>query len=105
MEATPRKVESLEDFDDYMDGLTDPKGKAQLESRVNKLRRGLLRDYDSVGEGVIELRLDNVGPGYRISAGDDGINSLLLCAGTKRTQNSDIAHAKLLWKDYKDAKE
>lgn len=110
MEATPRVVSSYQTddslpFDDWLSGLRDARGKAQIEARINKLRRGLLGHYDDVGDGILELKLDNVGPGYRIYCADDGMSTLLLCGGTKRTQGTDIARAKRLWRDYKDAQE
>ena len=103
METTPRVVKSLQvgetiPFDDWLAALKDVKGKGQLEYRINKLRRGLLGEYDSVGDGVLELILDNTGPGYRIYCVDDGASVLLLCAGTKRTQSADIERARGLWK-------
>jgi putative addiction module killer protein len=101
MEATPRNVEALDEFDEYMAGLRDGRGKGQIEARINKLRRGLLGTYDDVGDGIVELKLDNVGPGYRIYITDDGEESLILTAGTKRTQATDITRAKALWREYK----
>lgn len=106
METKPRAVQSLQagraiPFDDWLDGLKDTTGKGQVEARVNKLRRGLLGEYDAVGDGVLELILDNTGPGYRIYCVDDGASALLLCGGTKRTQTADILHARKLWTDYK----
>lgn len=106
MEATPRIVESYQyddftPFDDWLDKLKDSRGKGQIEARVNKLRRGLLGDYDDVGEGVLELKLDNTGPGYRIYCADDGRSTLLLYGGIKRTQRSDIAKAKQFWKEFR----
>jgi putative addiction module killer protein len=55
----------------------------------------------SVGEGVQEARID-YGPGYRIYFGLDGAELvvLLLC-GDKRTQDEDIAFAKVLWIEYR----
>jgi putative addiction module killer protein len=105
-ETTPRTVSSLQigdatPFDDWLDGLKDTKGKGQIEYRVNKIRRGLIGEYDSVGDGVVELILDNTGPGYRIYCVVDGSSVLLLCGGIKRTQTSDILRARKLWSDYK----
>jgi putative addiction module killer protein len=105
MEVHPRNVENYvapDDtcpFDEWMDKLKDLKGKAQIEARINKLRRGMLGDCRSVGEGIIELRID-FGPGYRVYCVDDGTNALILWAGTKRTQGADIRRAKLYWREY-----
>ncbi len=109
MEATPRIVTVYRSgdsypFDEYVGQLKDAMGKAQIEARVNKLRRGLRGEYDDVGEGIIELILDNRGPGYRIYCVDNGKEALLLCAGIKRTQDADIARAKALWKESKKSR-
>ena len=53
-------------------------------------------------DGVWELKID-VGPGYRVyyaQAGEDVI--LLLCGGSKRTQQSDIARAVNYWKEHQE---
>ncbi|OLD61392.1 MAG: hypothetical protein AUI53_05930 [Acidobacteria bacterium 13_1_40CM_2_60_7] len=105
MEAHPRNVETYVapdksvPFDDWMDRLRDAKGKAQIEARINKLRRGIVGDYDAVGEGVIELRI-HTGPGYRLYCVDNGTDVLILWAGKKRTQRADINRAILYWKEY-----
>src|SRR5690348_3794668 len=66
------------------------KDKATILARINKVRRGLLGDYDDVGDGILELRFSGSGPGFRIYCVDDGNSVLLLCGGIKRTQNADI---------------
>jgi putative addiction module killer protein len=81
--------------------LKDPIGKASIEARIALLRRGSLgRDYDDVGDGLIELKVD-VGPGYRIYLADNGRSALIVCAGSKRTQKRDIKTAKKYWADYR----
>jgi putative addiction module killer protein len=109
LETKPRSVTSLQvgnaiPFDDWLAGLKDVRGKGQVEYRINKLRRGLVGEYDNAGDGVLELILDNTGPGYRIYCADDGEATLLLCGGIKRTQTADIARARRLWSDYKKSK-
>ena len=53
-----------------------------------------------VGKGVIELKI-NHGPGYRVYIGQIGkVYILLLCAGSKRTQESDITMAKKYFGEY-----
>jgi putative addiction module killer protein len=45
------------------------------------------------------------GPGYRVYCGMDGETLVILLAGgTKQRQPSDIALAKMLWKQYKQGK-
>jgi putative addiction module killer protein len=106
VETKPRTVTSLQvgdtaPFDDWIAGLKDAKGKGQVEYRINKLRRGLLGEYDTIGDGILELILDNIGPGYRIYCVDDGSSTMLLCGGIKRTQTADISLARKLWADHK----
>lgn len=108
METKPRTVTVLgigatSPFDIWLRNLRDAKGKGQIEFRINKVRRGLIGEYDKVGDGIIELILDNAGPGYRIYCVDDGERVLLLCGGTKATQTADIRTARKLWTDYKES--
>jgi putative addiction module killer protein len=91
-------------FDEWLNGLRDPVGRAQIDKRITRLRLGLLGEWDSVGDGVIELIFRNTGPGYRIYCGRDNEEGreliILLCGGIKRGQQSDIVKAKKLWRDY-----
>jgi putative addiction module killer protein len=74
---------------------------AAVRARLNRVRLG---SYKSVGGGVEELRID-FGPGYRIYYGRDGVSVvLLLCGGSKRTQERDILTAQKYWREYLDAK-
>ena len=57
-------------------------------------------DHKYLKDGVWEIRID-VGSGYRVYYGKHGKTLvLLLCAGSKRTQASDIAKAVGYWTDY-----
>jgi len=106
VEANPRTVESYIapndaiPFDDWMAELKDHKGKTQIERRINRVRLGLIGHCRDVGDGVTELKID-FGPGYRVYCVDDGKTVLLLCGGTKRTQDADIAKAKYYWREYR----
>jgi len=105
VEAHPRNVEVYVapdetcPFDRYMDKLKDLEGRAQIEARINKLRRGLLGDFGSVGEGIIELRIHH-GAGFRVYCVDDGTNTLILWEGIKRAQGADIKRAKLYLREW-----
>ncbi len=86
----------------------DAKAAAKIVSAIDKISRGLMGDVESVGGGVSERRID-YGPGYRVYFGseNDGRTTtvvILLCGGTKKRQNADIAQAKEFWKDYKSRK-
>ncbi len=96
--------ESLEGqapFGDWLASLRDWKAKQKIRTRIDRLSLGNLGDFKSVGEGVLELRID-FGPGYRIYVAQEGENIiLLLCGGDKSSQNKDIIRAKQYWEDYK----
>lgn len=107
MESLPRQVDVYVDpsgiapFEQWLARLRDLKAKAAIDTRMARLRRGLLGDFKSVGEGVRELRIDS-GPGYRVYLADDGESILLLCGGSKKTQRADVAAAKKYWKAYQE---
>lgn len=91
-------------FDDRFAALQDPRAAARVDTAVRKLARGLRPDVRAVGEGAHEARI-SYGPGYRVYFGLDGgeLIVLLLC-GDKRTQDGDIAFAKVLWAEYRGRK-
>lgn len=91
-----------EPFNEWLHNLRDIKGKRRISARIERLASGLYGDCESVGEGVLEMRLF-FGPGYRVYFGEDDKNIVvLLCGGDKSTQDKDIKNAKLYWKDFKD---
>ncbi len=66
-----------------------------------RLEGGNLSNVKTVGEGVLEYRID-WGPGYRVYFGRDGETLvILLTGGTKKRQQRDIERAKEMWMDYK----
>ena len=68
------------------------------------MEQGNFSNVKSVGEGVLEYRID-FGPGYRIYFGQDGQTLLILLAGgTKKRQQRDIDEAHAYWRDYKQSK-
>jgi len=76
----------------------------RVDTAVERMRRGNLGDHKSVGEGVIERRIQH-GPGYRIYFGRDGETLIVLIGGgTKKGQRRDIRAAQRLWKEYKRRK-
>lgn len=86
-------------FREWLDEL-DVIVRARIQARVFRFESGNLGDYKSVGEGVLESRMD-FGPGYRIYFGiDEGDLVVLLIGGTKRTQRRDILQAREYWADY-----
>jgi putative addiction module killer protein len=74
---------------------------AKVAASLARLESGNFSNVKSVGEGVLEYRID-WGPGYRVYFGRDGGELVILLAGgTKRRQQKDIAAAKIYWLDYK----
>jgi putative addiction module killer protein len=86
------------DFDSWLTGLADLKGKARILARLRSAILGNLGDCESVGEGVSEMRI-HYGPGYRVYFVRDGRTVyLLLTGGDKSSQRRDIERAKKLAK-------
>jgi putative addiction module killer protein len=87
-------------FAKWLAGLHDREAQTRIEKRLYRLRGGNPGDYQSVGAGVYELRID-YGPGYRLYFALAGARIiLLLCGGDKSTQMADIKQAKRVWKEY-----
>ncbi len=87
-------------FKDWLEGLKDLSGRAKIRVRLDRIRLGNLGDNRSVGEGVLELRID-YGPGYRVYFAIDGNRLiLLLLGGDKSSQERDVAKAKVYWRDH-----
>ena len=71
---------------------------------LTRMESGNFSNVKGVGQGVFENRID-FGPGYRIYFGKDGnLLVILLCGGTKKRQERDIALAQARWADYKRGK-
>ena len=88
-------------FQEWFESLRDEKGKGIINARLGRVRTGNLGDCKSVGQGVLELRV-NFGPGYRIYLGQDGQTVvILLCGGNKKSQRKDIQNACAYWADYR----
>jgi putative addiction module killer protein len=74
---------------------------AKVTVALTRMGQGNLSNAKSVGEGVLEFRI-NFGPGYRIYFGRDGDRLIILVGGgTKQGQQRDIVAAKGRWADYK----
>lgn len=88
-------------IDDWLSSLRDQRAVARIVARIERLELGLLGGCRSVRGGVRELRIDH-GPGYRVYFATIQKNViLLLCGGTKGTQQSDITEAKARLKDWR----
>ena len=82
----------------------EPVPRAKVTRAVVRLEQGNFSNVKSVGEGVLEYRID-FGPGYRVYFGRDGeALVILLTGGTKKRQQRDIDAAHAYWQDYKQSK-
>lgn len=80
-------------FDRWLRRLKDPRARARVLVRINRLASGNPGDVKPVGRGVSELRI-SYGPGYRIYYLQDGDRViLLLTGGDKSSQDADIRAA------------
>ena len=106
MEPTPKDVQfykTLEGkcpFENWLNSLRDKNARAKILVRLRRLEQGNLGDYRSVGKGVCELKID-YGPGYRAYFVQvKATVVLILGAGDKSTQESDILKAQKYWEEY-----
>jgi len=73
--------------------LKNHRGKVRIIERIRSAERGNFSDCKAVGNGVSEMRI-HFGSGYKVYFTRIGnVDYLLLCSGTKRTQQRDIAEA------------
>ena len=85
----------------WLSALRDRQAQAKVRIRIRRLESGAFGDCEPVGESVFELR-EHLGPGYRVYFGRHGRSVvILLCGGTKKTQDADIKKAKEYWLDWK----
>ena len=87
------RVETTDEYRDWIDGLKDQAGRARILMRVDRLIHGNPGSHRNLTEGVSELKVD-IGPGYRVYYSQRGNRLLLLIlAGDKSTQAKDIVKA------------
>ena len=90
------EVSQSAEFSDWLRRLRDANAAARIVGRIRRLAMGNPGDIKSVGNGILEMRID-YGPGYRIYHVRRGAQIvILLCAGDKRTQQQDIKRARKL---------
>jgi putative addiction module killer protein len=89
------EVRQTQEFSAWLHRLRDANAVARIVARIRRMEHGNPGDTRSVGEGVLEMRIDH-GPGYRIYYLPRGQTVILLCEGDKRTQRQDIKRAQML---------
>lgn len=88
-------------YQDWLDRLRDITGRVAVQRRIDRIAdTGNIGTHSFCRDGVWELKI-GVGPGYRVYYVEIKKTALLLlCGGTKRRQESDIARAVKYWKDH-----
>lgn len=87
-------------FEEWFDAL-DAAAATKVSVALARIEQGNLSNVKSVGEGVLECRID-WGPGYRVYFGRERqILVILLTGGTKKRQQHDIETAQAMWAEYK----
>jgi len=90
------QIKKTKQFDKWMNGLKDVRGKISIARRIERMRGGNFGDMKSVGDDVSELRI-TTGSGYRVYfMKHEDMIIVLLVGGDKSTQSKDIAKAKKL---------
>ena len=91
-----KTISQTDDFSKWLTKLKDEKGKAKILDRIARLKRDNKGDHRIIDKDIYELRI-HFGPGYRIYCTDrNGEIILLLIAGNRSTQSTDIKKAQNL---------
>jgi putative addiction module killer protein len=87
------EVRQTEDYRKWERSLKDIRARVQIARRLDRAAQGNLGDVKFF-DGIGEMRID-VGPGYRIYFVQRGKTLvILICGGTKKSQNKDIRRAR-----------
>lgn len=85
-----------EEFDGWLSGLKDDRGRARIALRIRSAEHGNFGDCEPVGDGVTEMRI-HFGPGYRVYFMRRGeVCYLLLGGGDKSSQKRDIRRVRAM---------
>ncbi|MDP5008217.1 MAG: type II toxin-antitoxin system RelE/ParE family toxin [Glaciimonas sp.] len=96
-----QREDGREPFTDWLSAMRDKVAQSRIRIRLRQVEAGNFGDCETVGDGVIELRI-HIGAGYRVYCGRHGkAVVILLSGGDKRSQQSDIKQAKTLWAEWK----
>ena len=97
-----RRYRTLEGRIPYSEwiGDLDSTAAARISAHVDRIKTGNFGNTCSVGDGVLELKI-NYGSGYRVYyVRDHGRVVILLCGGDKGSQQIDIRRAHGYAEDY-----
>ncbi len=100
--TTPLEINKSATFDAWLCGLRDRLARVKVQARITRLALGNAGDVEPVGAGISEMRI-HYGPGYRVYYLQcRSCEIVLLCGGTKETQNADIERAREIANDWKE---
>ena len=89
-------------YQEWLEAMRDKEGQAAIYRAVGRMEKGNFGNHHSCRDGVWELVIDK-GPGYRVYYSMIGnVVVLLLCAGSKRTQDKDIERAVTYLRKFKE---
>jgi len=92
-------------FSKWLLKLKDIKAKVSILRRIDRMKLGNFGDYKVIDNNISELRIQT-GPGYRVYYTKKEQEVLiLLIAGDKSTQKSDIEKAKEILKELDNERE
>ena len=90
------------EFTAWLRKLKNPLATARIASRLNAARNGNFGVHKSVGEGVMEMKIDT-GPGYRLYYDlEESTIKIILLGGDKSDQKKDIQREKTIWKEIQE---
>ena len=93
------EIEKTEEFDTWLDGISDGKTQKVIVKRIRKMSLGTLGKVRSLNGGLFEAKID-YGPGFRLYFVNKGKRIIvLLCGGDKSTQSRDIKRAREMAKE------
>lgn len=92
-------IKTTAEYDKWEADLRDIKALARVRVRIRRLSLGNPGKVRNLKAGVVELKIE-YGPGYRVYYTERGGEIIiLLCGGTKKRQEKDIALAEKLAKE------
>ena len=91
-------------LEDWLTELKDKKGAISVLRTIKRMEQGNFGDHKFCRDEVYELRI-HIGAGYRVYYSIiENVVVLLLCGGSKKTQDKDIDKAVEFLKKFKERK-